>query len=343
MTCSPTTWTCSVADPSPGAPGGRTSDGPDTRRPEARGGESSRPAEPGTGVERLGTVRPDPRPSPDHAGHDRWLVVRWTTDPADLSPAETAQARDLLAACAECAALSADIELIGRATATSVVPARPRDFRLTPELAASSRGGVLDRLRRWLAAPGSFAVRPLAGAALAIGIMLVVVAPNVGSGVTTRGDGAGVHAQAAPSAMAGPEATQMAKATAPTEGVHGTGPEMDALPAPTGTAGSQANLMTRVEESPRATQPSDTTMAGGRELASPGAAEGQAVPDGTGVDGTTDEPAPDGTAPATGTAAGSPDATTFALQLLGVVLAGTGLMVLVFVWLARRWQDPLLR
>jgi hypothetical protein len=37
------------------------------------------------------------------------------------------------------------------------------------------------------------------------------------------------------------------------------------------------------------------------------------------------------------------DDTTFALTLLGIVLAGVGVMVLVFSWLARRWQDPLLR
>ena len=37
------------------------------------------------------------------------------------------------------------------------------------------------------------------------------------------------------------------------------------------------------------------------------------------------------------------DDTTFALTLLGIVLAGVGLMVLLLSWLARRWQDPLLR
>ena len=37
------------------------------------------------------------------------------------------------------------------------------------------------------------------------------------------------------------------------------------------------------------------------------------------------------------------DDTTFALTLLGIVLAGVGLMVLVLSWFARRWQDPLLR
>jgi hypothetical protein len=43
-----------------------------------------------------------------------------------------------------------------------------------------------------------------------------------------------------------------------------------------------------------------------------------------------------------GTSTGADD-TTYALTLLGIVLAGVGLMVLLFSWLARRWQDPLAR
>jgi hypothetical protein len=102
------------------------------------------------GAERLAGVRPDPRPTSDHAGHDRWLVVRWITDPADLTPTETTAARALLTGCADCASLASDLEIISRATLSSVVPSRPRDFRITPEQAASAQGGVLDRARRWL-------------------------------------------------------------------------------------------------------------------------------------------------------------------------------------------------
>ena len=44
-----------------------------------------------------------------------------------------------------------------------------------------------------------------------------------------------------------------------------------------------------------------------------------------------------------GTSQAAADDTTFALTLLGIVLAGVGLMVLLLSWFARRWQDPLLR
>ena len=135
--------------------------------------------EPEQPVERLADVRPDPRPSADHAGHDRWLVVRWTTDPADLSPDEMAQARSVLAGCTECAALAADLEVVTRATRTSAVPSRPMDFRITPEQAANARGGIIDRVRRWLGSPGSVPVRPLAGAAVTMGLVLVLLAPSL--------------------------------------------------------------------------------------------------------------------------------------------------------------------
>ena len=65
----------------------------------------------------------------------------------------------------------------------------------------------------------------------------------------------------------------------------------------------------------------------------------------------TDAPGPlvagapvDGDRQASGNTREAPmDDTAFALTLLGIVLAGVGLMVLLLSWLARRWQDPLLR
>jgi len=302
--------------------------------------------EPPHASERLADVRPDSQPSPDHAGHDRWLVVRWTTDPTDLTPAEASQAQTLLGTCPECAALSADLEVISRAIATSVVPSRPRDFRLRPEQAAASQGGVLDRLRRWLASPGSFAVRPLAGAALAMGLILVVVAPSLRSSVTGPGDDAGVHREVAPSTaatMVVPAATTLAegdraaKETDLPPTPDGVGPEMYMATAPSGSPSTQSDMTMRSFDSPAPTQAGDTAMAGGAVAASPGADAGTA-PDGGAQ---ADEGRPGG--PPSVAVSTTSDATTFALTLLGIVLAGTGLMVLVLAWFARRWQDPLLR
>lgn len=318
--------------------------------------------EPGTAEGRLGTVRPDPRPSPDHAGHDRWLVVRWTTDPADLTPAETAQARALLAACADCAALAADLGAISHATATSVTPARPRDFRLTPGQATASRGGVLDRLRRWFASPGSSAARPLAGAAVAIGLLLVVVAPSIGPTVSTTGDrDAGPQARVMASAMppatakalpeadvpaadatmsifaTAPEATQAAKGTMPPGAPDGVGAEVNADAGPTGDPASQAGLMMGPSGSPGPSAAGDTA-ASDRVAGSPDGGAGEVAPGGADRD-----PVDGQRQSTTQPASSASDATTFALMLVGIVLAGTGLMVLAFAWFARRWQDPLLR
>lgn len=276
--------------------------------------------EPQPPAKRLADVRPDPRPSPDHAGHDRWLVVRWTTDPADLSSDETAQARALLAACTECAALVTDLELVSRATATSVVPSRPRDFRLTPEQAASARGSILDRARRWLGSPRSVALRPLAGAGVAIGLVLVLLAPSLRS---TGG------AAPAPQTVDGPVATSVLKATpAAARGANPAAAEMaDATADP---AGTEADIMLMAPASPSSASDGGTAM---RELATdhPEAPVAQA-PDEDAVD----------QSPGT-TSRNAVDDTTFALTLLGIVLAGVGLMVLLLTWFARRWQDPLLR
>jgi hypothetical protein len=281
--------------------------------------------EPNDDEERLATVRPDPRPAPVHAGHDRWLVVRWTTDPTDLTPAETAQARALLAACTECAALAADLEVISRATATSVVPPRPRDFRLSPEPAVAARGGLLDRLRRWFGSQGGFAVRPLAGATLAIGLLLVVVAPALRPTVTTQGDAGPQNGR---QVVMAPEATEdapsVAKAT-PMEAPDRAGPESHA-----GTQGSpdpaaDAQIMMAVSPSP-----SDADRTARLQL---GSTEPPANPNLEQHGGAS--PAASATPPA--------DDVTYVLTLLGIVLAVTGLMVLVLSWFARRWQDPLLR
>lgn len=278
------------------------------------------------GDERLGNVRPDPRPSSDHAGHDRWLVVRSATDPADLTTAETDRARALLAACTECAALAADLGDISHATATSVVPPRPRDFRLTSEQAAAARGGVLDRLRRWLGTPGAFAVRPLAGATLAIGLLLVVVTPALRPTVSTQDEvrtGGDAQTMMAPDGTAG--ATQVAKATPVTDPA---GPEMYAGTQPSGDPALRADIM--MATSPTPTDDPDTTAA--RMVETPSPQEGQGIVQ---EDGGPAGPAADAQPPT--------DDVAYVLTLLGIVLATTGLMVLVLSWFARRWQDPLLR
>jgi anti-sigma factor RsiW len=72
-----------------------------------------------------------------HAGHDALLIAQYAAD--DLDPSERGVAEQLVAECAGCAQLAADLRLIARATAELPEPARPREFTLTPDQAARLR------------------------------------------------------------------------------------------------------------------------------------------------------------------------------------------------------------
>ena len=108
----------------------------------------------------------------DHRRHDRLLIARFAAD--DAYPAEIEEARTQIAACSDCAALAADIQILSRAVAGVPTPARTRDFRLTVEQADKLRGSWLERLMRGFAGPGLGTLRPVAGVALSIGLVMAV-------------------------------------------------------------------------------------------------------------------------------------------------------------------------
>jgi hypothetical protein len=109
----------------------------------------------------------------EHARHDRLLVSRYGA--GDAYASEEAEARALVSRCAECARLSADMQVLRMQVAALPAPPRTRDFRLTAEQADRLHGSTLQRLLRRLAAPGLAPVRPLAGVALSIGLVLMMV------------------------------------------------------------------------------------------------------------------------------------------------------------------------
>jgi hypothetical protein len=112
--------------------------------------------------------------SSDHRRHDRLLVARLAA--GDSYPSEAAAAESLVAGCSECAELAADIRLLSRRTGELRTPRRPRDFRISAEQADRLRGSWFERLMRGIAAPGwGTVLRPVAGAAFALGLMLMVV------------------------------------------------------------------------------------------------------------------------------------------------------------------------
>ena len=104
-----------------------------------------------------------------HANHDETLILRLYG--GDVDAQERARALDLLAECSDCAELFADLGQIASATAALPIPARPRDFSLTPQDAA--------RLRPAKQAQGGASwrglTRRLGGAFAALGVAGILV------------------------------------------------------------------------------------------------------------------------------------------------------------------------
>jgi hypothetical protein len=304
------------------------------------------------------------RPS-EHDLHERLLVVRFATND-ELEPDEIARARALVASCPGCAALASDVKAISRATASSMTPSRPRDFRLTPEQAAAAHGS---RIRGWLAAltsPGMGMLRPLAGVAVALGLLLVVAGgglPGFGGATNIRtGSTSGapvdtsretaatspetpVVAAASPAASAdsGPSvppplsATQgTTMPTVPTDAAlpgrtPRPNPETDKTPQESEASGQVYQAATTTpSEPPSPSEPPKVGLAAGattQPTPAPAAAQPTSAP--------VAAPAAPVESPPNG---GSP------LALLGLLLGIVGLAVLALAWVARRvTKDPLLR
>lgn len=113
----------------------------------------------------------------EHRRHDRLLVTRFAMD--DAYPSERNEARSLVESCADCAALAADVRVIARSTSHLPAPRRTRDFMITAERAEQLRGTRLTRWLRTLAMPGFAVLRPVAGVALSIGLVMAVVGASI--------------------------------------------------------------------------------------------------------------------------------------------------------------------
>ncbi len=305
----------------------------------------------------------------EHDLHERLLVVRFATDD-ELDAAEAARARGLLASCPECAALANDIKAISRATAASLTPSRPRDFRLTPDQAAAARGS---RIRRWLGgltSPGMGSLRPLAGAAVALGLLLVVAAGGIPGfpGTATTRDTAGSAAvsateeatistpaeiegpsNASPAATTAAAATAAAAASVPPPQPVAQGTTMPSVATDAGLPARTPRAQPGNEKTPQ--EPDASGQSYGEASGSPseppkvGLAAGGATDQPTGAPAAARPtsapvlaPAPAPTTPVNQPQGGSP------LALFGLLLGIVGLAVLVLTFVARRaTKDPLIR
>lgn len=272
----------------------------------------------------------------DHSRHDRLLVTRYAAD--DAYPGESEEARELVASCGECAALAADIRSLMTATAALPPARRRRDFRLSHEQAGRLRGTFVERLVRRLAAPEPSSVRPLAGVAVSIGLVLAVI-------------GAGLPLPAPAALPASPGMGEVEGfGNQPLQRDSSAVDDPDEGEAPE----AEATFGTR-------TQSAAGTPAAAPQEAAPGAepgegAAGQPEPGAEPGDGVIDEPREPGSEPApeepaepegeSGAlyASAEPDPVRMLLVYGGLGLALASLAVLLLSWLATRSaRDPLLR
>ena len=120
-----------------------------------------------------------PHLPPSHADHDPLAIAAYAA--GDATGPELDDALALVAACADCAALHHDLRAIASALPGLPAPARSRDFRLTPEQAASLRPAGWRRLLAPFAGP-KFAFAGPVGAGLAtLGLAGILVADRSAS------------------------------------------------------------------------------------------------------------------------------------------------------------------
>jgi hypothetical protein len=111
-----------------------------------------------------------------HAMHDHALVAALAMREPDLAEADRAAAGELVAVCAECADLLADLVALQVALPATSTPARPRDFALTPEDAARLRAGGWRRVLGFFGSARDSVSRPLAVGLTTLGLAGLLVA-----------------------------------------------------------------------------------------------------------------------------------------------------------------------
>lgn len=118
----------------------------------------------------------------------------------DAYPTEREEARALVESCSACASLAADIRVVAASVSALPRPNRTRDFTITAAQAEQLSGSRLTRWLRSLGTPGWAALRPVAGVALSIGLVMAVAGaalPRTESAETFQAAGAPPSAQPA--------------------------------------------------------------------------------------------------------------------------------------------------
>jgi hypothetical protein len=166
-----------------------------------------------------------------HADHDLVLVAARAA--GDVEAAERTRADELLASCAACAQIAADLRAIAVATAALPAPVRTRDFTLRPQDADRLRPSGWRRLVTAFGATRLELIRPLAPALTTLGLVGLLVSglPLVqgSGGAFFSGSSAAAASPAAssapaPAVAAAPAASAAASADTGLSTVKGTAP-----------------------------------------------------------------------------------------------------------------------
>ncbi len=219
-----------------------------------------------------------PHLPPSHADHDPLAIAAYAA--GDATGPELDDALALVAACADCASLHHDLRAIAAALPALPAPARTRDFRLSPEQAASLRPAGWRRLLAPFAGP-KFAFAGPVGAGLAtlglagflvagsFGVPLAATAPTDGGAAAsgagdatamerTNGSGsAELFAVESPGAVAVPAAE--APQDVPVPGVQTPAGAVPASQAPAGDVQGEVRI---TEAGPAQTAPVDEMASG---------------------------------------------------------------------------------
>ena len=139
----------------------------------------------------------DRTPATAHSGHDELLIARLFG--GDVTQVQRDRALDLMSECSDCAALFADLGAIEEAGVEMAIPARPREFTLTPEDAARLRPR-----RRLPVFAGWIGLRRAIGSSMAALGLLGIVATSYlsGSGMTNGAPSSAQRDAAQPAAAA---------------------------------------------------------------------------------------------------------------------------------------------
>jgi hypothetical protein len=152
-----------------------------------------------------------------HATHDPAVVAALAVRPADLADADRTAAGELVASCAECADLLADLVALQVALPETSTPVRPRDFTLTREDADRLRAGGWRRVLGFFGSARDSFSRPLAVGLTTLGLagLLVASMPSfagLGGGAASApaSMGAAAPLEAAPAASSAASAAPSA-------------------------------------------------------------------------------------------------------------------------------------